>query len=226
MVTTAPAPPASRDAVAARPLSPARAVMPTPAQLASLGAVLCVYREQSGGALGGWAQAQRAEVASAVDSDGLHGEIRFVDRHGQCCWRLMLLPDGDFLAWERLCASLPSRAEATAMPVAERLWRRLAGRLLGGGWRAAVLRLHALPIAPGFAHAPLLLAASLARLSPTGLAAARRFLDAEGVPFDGLAAASAADDCCCERAMRVAARSRAAAREDSYTLIRLKGTQA
>lgn len=212
--------------VAAPPPGAARAALPTPRQLAALGAVLCLHRAQSGGALGGWAQAVRAEVAHGVDSDGVHGEIRFVDRDGRCCWRLFLLPDGDFLAWDRLCATLPRCDAGGDAPVAERLWRRLATRLRGG-WSADVLRLHALPLAPGFSQAPMLLAASLGVLSHTGVAFAHRLLAAEGVPADALATAAAADDCCCRGAARVDPPQRGV-RDDtpSYTLVRLKREQA
>jgi hypothetical protein len=153
-------------------------VLPPPQQLAALGTVLCLYRLQHGSELSGWTQAAYAEAAVGVDSDGLRESVRFFDCEGRCCWRLHLLPDSDFLAWDRMMTSLPHRQEAAASHgVAERLWRRLAGRLRGGDWRACVVRLYALTQA----GASPVLAASLAAVSPLGAATARRIIDAEGV---------------------------------------------
>lgn len=153
-------------------------VLPQPQQLAALGTVLCLYRVQHGSELTGWTQAAYAEAMAGVDSDGLRESVLFFDREGRCCWRLHLLPDSDFLAWDRLMNSLPCARDAADSQdgVAERLWRRLAGRLLGGHWRACAVRLHAL--AP--AGASPVLAASLAGVSPLGAATARRIAQAEG----------------------------------------------
>ena len=107
-------------------------VLPRPWQLAELGSVLCLYRPQRGGELAGWTQAVRAESATGMDSDGLQESLSFFDATGQCCWRLFLLPDSDFLAWDLLASQFPSRCEEAAVQgVADRLWRRLAGRLGG-----------------------------------------------------------------------------------------------
>ena len=110
---------------------------PAATQLAALGPVLCLYRTQQGSELAGWQQAVRVEVHTGVGSDGLDERLLFFDAQGRCCWRLCLLPDSDFVAWDRLAASLPAGRDADAGGLADRLWRRLAGRLLGGQWRAA-----------------------------------------------------------------------------------------
>ncbi len=181
--------------------------LPQPQQLAALGPLLCLYRPHAGGELGGWAQAVRAAACSGIDSDGLHESLLFFDREDRCCWRLYLLPDSDFLAWERLASSLPAHhlRDAAGSGIGERLWQRLAGRLRGDGWLGSALRLHALPIAPGFAlHAPPLLAASVAMLSPLGAAAARRIALGENADESALA-----DDCCCRQAAMAAARDAA-----------------
>lgn len=178
-------------------------MLPQPQQLAALGPLLCLYRAHAGGELGGWAQAVRAMACSGIDSDGLHESLLFFDREDRCCWRLYLLPDSDFLAWEGLASSLPAHhvREAAGSGIGERLWQRLAGRLRGDGWLGSALRLHALPIAPGFAlHAPPLLAASVATLSPLGAAAARRIALGENADDSALA-----DDCCCRQAAMAAA---------------------
>lgn len=200
--------------------------LPTPAQLAQVGTVLCLFRQQPGGELAGWAQAVRAEAGAEVDSDGTCESLSFFDRADRCCWRLYLLPDSDFLAWERLAADLPRHADgAAATGIAERLLRRLAGNL-GGRWAGSILRLHALRDGPGDGFAPpAVLAASLASVSPLGAAIARRIAHGHGAEAQALA-----DECCCERAARAA--SHLPGDEEAYTLVRLNphlhsnGTQA
>lgn len=166
---------------------PAR--LPRPQQLAALGAVLCLYRAEQGGELAGWELASGVQVRAGLDSDGLRESLQFVDAGGRCCWRLFLLPDSDFLAWDRLLSRWPQEAGMGAPAgVGERLWRRLAGRLRGEQWRAAVLRLHELPGGEGRP----VLAASLARLSSLGAATARAIARGEGVDDETLS-----DECCC-----------------------------
>ncbi|MCW5581345.1 MAG: Hemin transport protein [Luteimonas sp.] len=189
--------------------------LPSPRQLAQLGVVLCLYRRQPGGELAGWSQAVRAEAESALDSDGMQESLSFYDRDGRCCWRLCLLPDSDFLSWERLAACLPPgpRTQSHA-GIGERLLRRLAGTI-GGGWTGSILRLHELRSGPGFGLMPAsVLAASLASVSPLGATLARRIAQRHGADADGLV-----DECCCERAARAAAR--ASADDEAYSLIRL-----
>ena len=152
-------------------------VMPEPQQLAALGAVLCLSRLRYGHPLAGWTPAVRAEVACNCDSDGLRESLSFLDRNGYCCWRLYLLPDSDFLAWEELSSRLPVRQNCGHAGIAERLFSRLANRLNGGHWQASALRLHALPCGASGAA----LAASLAALSELGSAIARRIARDEGI---------------------------------------------
>lgn len=179
--------------------------VPRAHQLAALGTVLCLYRPQDGGELAGWAQAIRVESRTGVDSDGLRESLVFFDAEGRCCWRLYLLPDSDFLAWDRLLDSLPCADEPEAATgVGERLWRRLAGRLLGGEWRSCVLQLHALPART----MPPVLRASLTAVSPLGAETARRIAQAEGAGGN-----LRLDDCCC--AQSALAASQLAARIDA-----------
>ncbi len=157
-------------------IEPQATILPQPAQLAALGAVLCLYRPQPGGALAGWRQATYAEAQVGVESDGLRESLCFFDREGRACWRLCLLPDSDFLAWDRLAACLPSRvAEKCETGVGQRLWQRLARRLTGESWCACILQLHVLP--QPFATPSL--AASLAAPSPLGEAMAHDIAHAE-----------------------------------------------
>ncbi|WP_258223403.1 Hemin transport protein, partial [Stenotrophomonas sp. HMWF023] len=116
---------------------------PAPEQLAALGTVLCLYHAD-GNELGGWRQAVSVHACQGVDSEGLRESLCFLDARGRCVWRLYLLPDSDFLAWDRLVATLPPGPSHDADgSVGERLWRRLAGHLGGQRWRLCTLRLHA-----------------------------------------------------------------------------------
>ena len=186
---------------------------PQPRQLAALGTVLCLYRPQHGSELSGWAQAVRVEARIGVESDGLRESLVFFDREGRCCWHLWLLPDSDFVAWDRLAASLPNRdTDASQAGIGERLWQRLARRLTGESWRACALRLHALPqplAAP-------LLAASLAPLSVLGATTARDIARAEGAEMEHLS-----DDCCCAQAAFASMHSPASAESYRQALIPL-----
>ncbi|GGD43654.1 hypothetical protein [Pseudoxanthomonas indica] len=166
--------------------------LPMPRQLAELGAVLCLYRADHGSELGGWARATRVAVHAGLDSDGLREALHFFDGQGRCCWQVYLLPDSDFLAWDRLLAGLPKeQGGEVCAGVGERLWRRLAGRLRGEQWRAAVLHLHAVRRDDGRD----VLAASLASLSHLGASTAREIARAESAEGEALA-----DECCCAKA--------------------------
>ena len=150
--------------------------MPHPGQLAALGIVLCLYRPALGPELEGWRRARQIAACQQLDSDGLHERLEFFDAHGQCCWQLCLLPDSDFLAWDRLLSGVPAASEAPGAGVAERLWRRLACRLRGDAWQGAVLRLRAAgPLG-------MTLAAQTATPSALGLQVARSWRGAETFP--------------------------------------------
>ncbi|MFT4178767.1 MAG: Hemin transport protein [Thermomonas sp.] len=163
--------------------SPAEASqLPDARQLAALGSVLCLHRAHAGSELDGWLQAVRATSESALDSDGLYERLEFLDADGHCCWRLYLLPDTDFLAWERLVAGLPGERELRG-GIGERLWRRVFRYLGDSAWRASVLRFHALPTGRG----DVVLAASPPALSACGTEVARRIIRREGVDDAALA---------------------------------------
>ncbi|NIK51174.1 Hemin transport protein [Xanthomonas arboricola] len=167
-----------------------RAALPRPQQLAALGTVLCLYRPALGNELDGWQHAVGAAACRQVDSDGVRESIWFFDAEGQCCWRICLLPDSDFLIWDRLVSRLPPLPmETHELGVGERLWRRLAGRMRGEAWRLSALRLQA----AATREQPFV--ASLATVSALGAEVAARLAREEGI--DGRVAV---DDCCCARA--------------------------
>ena len=171
--------------------------LPLPSELSALGAGLCLYRAQQGGELAGWSQAVHACTCSGLDSEGLREQVVFFDRDDRCCWRLCLLPDTDFLAWEEMSARLPA---ATLAPrsggIGERLWRGLAGRLQGERWQASILRLHALAgVRPGGgSERGTVLAASLAAVSPLGAATARRIVREEGIDAEAISISASKGD--------------------------------
>ena len=166
--------------------------LPQPHQLAALGAVLCLFRPRTGGELGGWVRAVRAAWRSTIDNEGVRESLLFFDAGDRLCWQLHLLPDTDFLAWERLWRRLPQhRGEEGGDGIAERLWRRFAERR---SWELDAIRLHALPPSPGFSSLRAL-AASPVPLSQVGADAARRIARSEGVEAGRLI-----DDCRCRAA--------------------------
>ncbi|MDR6991577.1 Hemin transport protein [Luteimonas sp. 3794] len=181
-------------------LSPSTAcVVPTPSQLAALGTVLCLHRPGAARELGGWSSARRAEAHAGLDLDGMHESLRFFDADEACCWQLHLLPDSDFLAWERLAGHLPRCSEIAPGGIGDRLWRSLAQRIRGELWEASVLRFQSVPGAPE-AGGPMLVA-SPGTLSPLGIACARRIVRGHGI-----APSSSLDDCGCPRAAAAAGR--------------------
>ncbi|WP_337246123.1 Hemin transport protein [Luteimonas sp. gir] len=153
---------------------------PTPAQLATLGTVLCLHRPGSASELGGWSRARRVEAHRALDGDGMRESLLFFDAEGACSWQLHLLPDSDFLAWDALVERYPLARSAPA-GLAERLWHGLAQRLWVGGWQASVLRFHAMMPACTTIDGPAMLVASLATISPLGADCARQIVRAYGI---------------------------------------------
>ncbi|GHH47303.1 Hemin transport protein [[Pseudomonas] boreopolis] len=182
-VAAMPAPGALATPVPAR-TRPADRSLPHPSQLAALGTVLCLSPAASGSELAGWSHAVRLAAQSQMDSDGLRESLWFFDAGGRCCWRLHLLPDSDFLAWDRLASVVPRLpAQEPGGGIGERLWRRLAHRVRGDAWRMGVVRLHALGRLGDD------LAASPAPLSALGAGLLRRIAQAEGLDLPGPAIA-------------------------------------
>ena len=172
-------------------------VVPTPSQLAALGTVLCLHRPGAARELGGWSSARRTQAHAALDFDGMQESLRFFDADDVCCWQLHLLPDSDFLGWERLAEHLPCCSDIAPVGVGERLWRGLAQRVRGGVWEASVLRFQSIPATPE-SGGPMLVA-SLGTLSPLGIDCARRIARSHGIT-----PSSSLDDCCCRRAAAAA----------------------
>ena len=118
--------------------------LPAAAELAALGAVLCVHPGELPIAPRAQAATVRAELQASVDIAGVREAIAFLDADGQCRGRLYLLPDTDFLAWEALAARLPQCALERPAPGATALCLRLRARLSCARRQAVALRLRAI----------------------------------------------------------------------------------
>ncbi|MFZ5656403.1 MAG: Hemin transport protein [Pseudomonadota bacterium] len=164
--------PKSRFHRAGRLHAPPRTRLPQAAQLAALGAVLCVYPAAPGGQLAGWARAVGCAAGAVADNDGPREWIDFFDAGGRRCWRLHRLPDSDAQAWARLVAGLPPAADPAAEGLLARLWQGAFAALREPPRAADVLRLHA---AGGGA-----LGASLVRVSDFGAWIAAQLARREG----------------------------------------------
>jgi hypothetical protein len=166
----------------------ARAGLPSPERLAAVATVLCVHPRRHRDALDGWLAACSAERVSRQDGDSACEALLFRDAAGRVCWRLYLLPDSDFLAWDDAAAELPAHRGGEAR---SGLWARLRRRWLRrlrGRWQAQVLRLQVLRDDAG--HCVLL--ADGAELSALGHARAQRIAAGEGARLQ-----ARADVCCC-----------------------------
>lgn len=107
------------------------------AALVALGPVVCLHRREDFDRLRedalpllAWS---RAQACCEVDSEGPREALRFLDHDGAPALQLCLLPDSDFLAWERLVQRLP-QGQAPTAPLCRPSW---LARLR---WRARVGR--------------------------------------------------------------------------------------
>jgi hypothetical protein len=96
--------------------------------LAALGPVLLLAsaRDSTGGVLAGWArfvahcEVEHMQPHVAVEPDGIREELALVDAEGAVRYRLVRLPDSDFLGWEQVlcelgcCCRQPAPAERAA----------------------------------------------------------------------------------------------------------------
>lgn len=79
-----------------------RAALPAPERLAAVATVLCVHPRRQRDVLAGWLAAREARRLG----DGASEALSFRDAAGRECWRLYLLADSDFLAWDDASAAL------------------------------------------------------------------------------------------------------------------------
>ncbi len=161
--------------------------LPAPERLAAVATVLCLYPRRHRDALTGWLTSASAQRCVAEAAQAEPESILFRDAQGRACWRLYLLPDSDFLAWDLAIGGLPQHRDEPAggrlIRACRALWHRL-----GGGWNAQVLRLQ---LAQDDAGRRILVADS-ATPSTLGLQRARRIAATEGALLR-----SEPDTCCC-----------------------------
>lgn len=108
-----------------------------------------------------------------LDSDGPRESLHFFDAEGGLLAGIWLLPDSDFLAWERLLSVLPGAA--TQEPPARSRWSQRAYRGVARVRCLERVRLH---------DGELLDARTPARLSPIGQGRARHIAAAVGARLD------------------------------------------
>jgi hypothetical protein len=171
-----------------RPVSNTDAgTLPAPERLAAVATVLCLYPRRHRDALAGWMGSVGAQRCVGEDAQAGRESILFRDAQGRACWRLYLLPDSDFLAWDLAVGALPQHRHERAGGRFVRACRGLRRRL-GGGWNAQVLRLQLAHDAAGRR----ILVADSATPSALGLEHARRIAAAEGALLR-----TGPDTCCC-----------------------------
>jgi len=163
-------------------------VDPLIAALAALGPVLCLYPAAEAHPLAALDRACRCVCEVSVDSDGPSEALQFLDHRSRCCWQLCLLPDSDYLQWDRLCGQLPSTQARPRFGRSSSLRCASIVRTAGEApWRACPLRLHTVAGSHGVQ-----LAAAVTELSPTGRRCAERLVRrARAVAGAGLDQASA-----------------------------------
>lgn len=103
--------------------------------LTDLGPILCLHRTAEAHALVGLKQAATVRVQICIDSDGICESLNFRDPDGALCWRLCLLPDSHYWAWDRILNRVdlePLTSAAPGLPGQDRAF-----------WLCCPLRLHA-----------------------------------------------------------------------------------
>lgn len=182
-----------------RPVSSTDAgTLPTPECLAAVATVLCLYPRRHRDALAGWLRSIGAQRCVGEGAQAGRESILFRDAQGRACWRLYLLPDSDFLAWDLAVGALPQRRHERAGGRFVRACRSLRRRL-GGGWNAQALCLQLAHDAAGRR----ILVADSATPSALGLEHARRIAAAEGALLR-----TEPDTCCCMARRAAASGSR------------------
>lgn len=181
--------------------------------LCGLGPVLCLYDDAAQVAsvrlapgaplpwqreLVGLLGARRLQPVASLDNEGPQEGLWFLDADGRPRFGLCLLPDSDYLAWERFLATLPvwPAVGGAGAGWCERLFARLQRRLQAGPDWYAGLRRFRLGAAAGL---PVLALEPVPTLSPASRLRARDLAGRSHARLD-----PHADDCCCARAAKTA----------------------
>lgn len=118
----------------------------TPQLLAALGPLLCLYRADDPHALCGWSWAKSVQACIKINSDGPREALTFFDARYRACWQLYLLPDSDYLNWDKVLSCMRCQLDATQNSWLKQIQAPPIARAIGNPiWRACALRLYAVP---------------------------------------------------------------------------------
>lgn len=116
----------------------------TPELLAALGPLLCLYRADDPHALCGWSGAKSVQACIKINSDGPREALTFFDARRRVCWQLHLLPDSDYLSWDRVLSCVRCELDTTQSSWLKKIDAIPISRAIGNPiWRACPLRFHA-----------------------------------------------------------------------------------
>lgn len=148
-----------------------------PEMLAALGPLLCLYRAGDPHALCGWSWAKSVRACVKINSDGPREALTFFDSTRRACWQLYLLPDSDYLSWDRVLSCVRCELDATQDSWQKQNKVAPISRAVGNPiWRACALRFYAVTSL----HNEHSLALADVTLSNTGRKAAEAIAKSEG----------------------------------------------
>jgi hypothetical protein len=118
----------------------------TPELLAALGPLLCLYRADDPHALCGWSGAKSVQACIKINNDGPREALTFFDETRRACWQLYLLPDSDYLSWDRVLSCVRCELDTTQNSWLKQMAAVPIARAIGNPiWRACALRFYAVP---------------------------------------------------------------------------------
>lgn len=116
----------------------------TPELLAALGPLLCLYRIDDPHALCGWSWAKSVQACIKINNDGPREALTFFDESCRACWQLYLLPDSDYLSWDRVLSCVRCELDTTQNSWLRQITVAPIARSIGNPiWRACALRFYA-----------------------------------------------------------------------------------
>jgi hypothetical protein len=118
----------------------------TPELLATLGPLLCLYRADDPHALHGWSWAKSVQACIKINSDGPREALTFLDEAKRVCWQLYLLPDSDYLSWDRVLSCVRCQLDSPQTTWRKKIPGVPIAQMIGNPiWRACALRFYAVP---------------------------------------------------------------------------------
>lgn len=155
----------------------------TPQLLAALGPLLCLYRADDPHALWGWSWAKSVQACIKINSDGPREALTFFDDAKRACWQLYLLPDSDYLSWDRVLSCVHCELDTSKNSWLQKVPTAPVSRAIGNPiWRACALRFFAVP---SLNNEPCLALADVS-LSSAGRKAAEAIAKSEGAARENI----------------------------------------